>query len=527
MLSLNLKNNSTGLAANTLVERNTCAIRSHLVLALKDFYLFSPNKVLINDSAKTMTYGEAYIRSLKLHNTLKEQYQLDKDDWVCVITGNNAWFPLVLSALELIACNLIVYPNDNVYVEVDDFLDHSKLKMIFTDNEKLAEHISETLHFENVVVLQEYSQYKTIKDLSKLGEISTPEKHEGNDVLSISLLTSGSTGKPKIIILNAHSFVLSSTALAKSIEINRKDKCFIPVPFFHTFGIVAIYSSILSQASIITLEKYKVHQSLDMQSENQATAYFGVPTMYIRELKANSQDDWSLSSLCKGVIAGSYCPPHLFEEYESKYRCKLVQSYGMTETSATLTSTQLYDSLEVRAQTVGKPIAGVEVKIGDLREIYCKSPALYIYYIDENGVHNPKLDSEGWFHTGDVGRFDKQNNLVIEGRLKDMIIRGGINIFPSEIENAYSEHPDIMECCVIPYPDEELGERTCLCVHLREDKESAYDLRQYAHGRIAKQKIPDLVLKFDSFPHLASGKLDKKLIQTSALEQINSIRKES
>ena len=135
MLSLNLKNNSTGLAANTLVERNTCAIRSHLVLALKDGYLFSPNKVLINDSAKTMTYGEAYIRSLKLHNTLKEQYQLDKDDWVCVITGNNAWFPLVLSALELIACNLIVYPNDNVYVEVDDFLDHSKLKMIFTDNE--------------------------------------------------------------------------------------------------------------------------------------------------------------------------------------------------------------------------------------------------------------------------------------------------------------------------------------------------------------------------------------------------------
>ena len=267
----------------------------------------------------------------------------------------------------------------------------------------------------------------------------------------------------------------------------------------------------------------------------QANVYLGVSTMYLRELRENQDGEWDLSCLRAGLVAGATSPLAVFEEYEKRYGAILVNSYGMTETAATLTVAELDDPLRKRAASVGHPIEGAEVRTAPLDadgdglacpypaepeggwrrgELVCKTPSLADGIIGADGELVQRLDAEGWLHTGDIGWVDADNYVWVDGRVKDMIIRGGINIYPAEVENTYQDHPQVAECCLVGYPDPDLGERTCLCVIMNEDADlSMFAMREYAKGRIEKCKIPDLVMRMDEFPRLGNGRIDKKALQ--------------
>ena len=249
--------------------------------------------------------------------------------------------------------------------------------------------------------------------------------------------------------------------------------------------------------------------------------------MYVRELRVNESDDWDLQSLRVGMIAGASCPSNVFETFESRYNCTLLQSYGMTETAATLTIDSLTDPLAIRAKSVGRATPGAQVSIDpESHEILCKTSTLMQGILRDGVLVPPELDSDGWFHTGDMGVLDSSGRLYITGRIKDMVIRGGINIFPTEIESLYHSHPNVLDCYMVGYPDPELGERTCLCVQLRHPGvDTSYDLREYARGRIEKCKYPDVVLKMADFPRLGNGKVDRKQLKQDVEKALKPTRR--
>lgn len=328
---------------------------------------------------------------------------------------------------------------------------------------------------------------------------------------TIALYSSGSTGEPKAIVNWAKSFSNNAEALRRTLSIVPDDVLYVPVPFAHVFGVVGMYAAIANGATMVTSAKYRPETALMLLANTRATVHLGVATMFLRELRENRDGEWDLSNLRAGLVAGAGCPASVLHDFERLYGCRIMQSYGMTETAATLTVTPLDLPVEVRAATVGVPIEGAQVKLAEgTNEVLCKTPSLMAGIVGPDGVRRLELDEEGWLRTGDVGALGEDGMLSIVGRIKDIVIRGGINIFPAEVESLYEECPGVSESCLVGYPDPELGERTCLCVVMEEGAQvSSLELRQFAVGRSEKCRIPDAVLKFDDFPRLANGKIAK------------------
>jgi len=344
------------------------------------------------------------------------------------------------------------------------------------------------------------------------GMAFTPVMHDGARIV---LFSSGSTGMPKAIVNRFESFHHNGLVIADCYRVMRDDVLYLPVPFFHSYGMIGLYTALSQGATVVTLQKYRPESSLTAIETTRATVYFGVPTMYLREMRVNEDDDWDLSSLRVAKIAGAPCPEAAAVEYERRYGCKMLSSYGMTETAATCTSADYDDSLRVRTAGVGKPIDGVSLKLDpETGEVLVKSVSIMDGFLLEDGSIDPGLDEDGWFHSGDVAEIDEDGNYFITGRIKDIVIRGGVNIFPAEVENVYQEHEGVAESCLVGYPDPELGERTCLCVVEKEGADNpAALLRDYARGRLEKCKIPDVVMKMDELPRLTNGKTDKRALR--------------
>lgn len=350
----------------------------------------------------------------------------------------------------------------------------------------------------------------------------------------LTVFSSGSTGTPKAIVNKASSFALNGLALRRAFRLAAQDVLYVPVPINHVFGIVGLYATLAAKATFVTNLRYSPDAACAIVANMRATVHLGVSTMFIRELRELERGPYDLTSLRAGLVAGAGCPPYVIEQFEERFSCRIMQSYGMSETSATLTVTPLELPVERRVATVGKCIEGASMKVlPDTGEICCKSASMMLGVLREDGSLDPCLDEEGWFHTGDVGVIDASGMLSVEGRLKDMVIRGGINIFPAEIESAYEQNPDVVNCCVVGCPDEELGERTCLCVVLKShSRATARELRMWAKGRVEKHKLPDYVIKMDSFPLLANSKIDKQelkrrvaaLIEDQRADAVNNKR---
>ena len=505
--------------------------QASLMALVEAGYRCSPGKAMIVCGDRSLTYGEAFAQARSLAWYIRFQLHVDYGCTALVSMPNRVEFPVIVAALQTMGIRICMVSNTggrNDYAHAVDLM-HPDVAIVATS--AAVEHLrSLDVPFSILTVDGTAAGGDgTIEHAMRM--VPRDQQLEltawsGEDT-AIVLFSSGSTGKPKAIANRSSSFKSNAYKLSSALGVNRDDVLYVPVPFAHVYGIIGMYAALLQGATMVTISKYYPEASLSAQANSRVTVYFGVATMYVREMRVNKDGGWNLSSLRLGMLAGAPCPESAIREFESRYDCTLVQSYGMTETAATLTVNSAHDPLPIRAKSVGVPIPGVQIKLDSRTgEILVKTPALMIGIVSGDGYKLVDVDEDGWLHSGDIGRFDDEGRLYIVGRIKDIIIRGGINVFPSEVESVYQGHPDIEMSCLVGYPDAELGERTCLCVVPKSGHSiNARAMRDYSKGVLEKCMLPDTVMPFDAFPQLANGKIDKKALRAQVEAAMSSIRR--
>ncbi len=345
--------------------------------------------------------------------------------------------------------------------------------------------------------------------------------------------TSGTTGFPKGVMLTHYNVVNNGKSIGDGMDLSTADKMMIQVPMFHCFGMVlAMTASMTHGTTMCPITAFSPRKGLDCINREKITAFHGVPTMFIAMLGHENFDKTDFSHMRTGIMAGSPCPIKVMQEVVDKMNMsEIVIVYGQTEASPGCTMSKTTDSLEVRVNTVGSPFYGVECKIVDPEtgadlpdnvdgEFVARGYNIMKGYYKMPEATAAAIDEDGWLHTGDLARRTPEGNFKITGRIKDMIIRGGENIYPKEIEEFIYTHPKVDDVQVIGVPDRDYGEEIMACVILKEGETMTEDeLKDYVRKNMAKHKIPRYVDFVDSFPMNAAGKILKYKMREAAVEK--------
>jgi len=346
--------------------------------------------------------------------------------------------------------------------------------------------------------------------------------------------TSGTTGFPKGATLSHHNILNNGFFVGELCNYTEADRICIPVPFYHCFGMVMGNLAATSHGAcmVIPSPTFDPVATLEAVQAEQCTSLYGVPTMFIAELSAPGFDDYDLSSLRTGIMAGSPCPVEVMKQViERMSMTEVGICYGMTETSPVSTQTRADDSVDRRVSTVGRVGPHLEVKVVDpatgrtvLRgtpgELCTRGYSVMLGYWEQPGKTAEAIDSAHWMHTGDLAVMDDEGYLAITGRIKDMVIRGGENVYPREIEEFLYTHPDILDAQVIGVPDARYGEELMAWVRLRPGAATltAESLREFCRGQLAHYKIPRYVHIVDDFPMTVTGKVRKVEMRERSVE---------
>ena len=384
----------------------------------------------------------------------------------------------------------------------------------------------------NVVFMGDISyngMYTWDEFIAKGHSLGKEELREREEMLSFDdpvniQYTSGTTGYPKGAVLTHHSVLNNGYTIGSGMGFTSKDRLCIPVPFYHCFGMVLSNMACVTHGStmIIPSPAFNAEAVLKTINDEKCTAVHGVPTMFIAELKHPNFHKYKYDSLRTGIMAGSPCPIEYMKEVNEKMHMKdIVIVYGQTETSPGVTMTMTNDTLERRVTTVGRTFPHVELKIidpntqrivgrGETGEICARGYVVMKCYYNNPSATRRTIDANGWNHTGDLGIMDEEGYVKIVGRLKEMVIRGGENIYPREIEEFFHTNRKIEDAYVIGVPDEKYGEELMVWVKLRDKETMTEDeLRKFCEGRIARYKIPRYIKFVDSFPMTVAGKIRK------------------
>ncbi|MET3933000.1 AMP-binding protein [Arthrobacter sp. OAP107] len=347
--------------------------------------------------------------------------------------------------------------------------------------------------------------------------------------------TSGTTGFPKGATLTHHNILNNGYSIGELLKYTEHDRVVIPVPFYHCFGMVIGNLNALSHgaATIIPGRGFTPAAALEAVQDFGGTSLYGVPTMFIAELALPDFASYDLSTLRTGVMAGSLCPIEVMNRVISEMNMRDVAiCYGMTETSPVSTMTRGGDTLQQRTETVGRTMPRLESKIvdpmgevverGEIGELCTRGYAVMQGYWNQPEKTAEAIDADGWMHTGDLARMDDEGYVVIEGRMKDMVIRGGENIYPREIEEFLYTHPSIQDVQVIGVPDARYGEELMACIILKPGAEplDAAAVAEFCRGKLAHYKVPRYVEVRDSFPMTVSGKIRKVEMREEAVARL-------
>ncbi|MBD1544010.1 AMP-binding protein [Arthrobacter sp. IA7] len=347
--------------------------------------------------------------------------------------------------------------------------------------------------------------------------------------------TSGTTGFPKGATLTHHNILNNGYSIGELLGYTEHDRVVIPVPFYHCFGMVIGNLNALSHgaATIIPGRGFTPAAALEAVQDFGGTSLYGVPTMFIAELALPDFASYDLSTLRTGVMAGSLCPIEVMNRVITEMNMKDVAiCYGMTETSPVSTMTRDGDTLQQRTETVGRTMPRLESKIvdpagevverGEIGELCTRGYAVMQGYWNQPDKTAEAIDADGWMHTGDLARMDDDGYVVIEGRMKDMVIRGGENIYPREIEEYLYTHPSIQDVQVIGVPDAKYGEELMACIILKPGAEplDAAAVAEFCRGKLAHYKVPRYVDVRDSFPMTVSGKVRKVEMREEAVARL-------
>ncbi len=346
--------------------------------------------------------------------------------------------------------------------------------------------------------------------------------------------TSGTTGFPKGVMLSHHNVVNNAWYVGEAQHYTDAERLAIPVPFFHCFGLtMSITTCVTHGATMLPVMYYDPKWVLETLDKGDATACQGVPTMFLGELEHPDFESYSFPHMRTGIMAGSTCPMELMKRVNEKLAPEITISYGLTETSPVMTKTRPTDTLERRTSTVGRPLPHVEVEIrdpetgkevprGTVGEICCRG------YLNMKGYYKmPEASEEafyedGFLRSGDLGDMDEEDFVRVTGRLKDMIIRGGENIYPREIEEFLYTNPKVYDVQVLGVPSRKYGEEVAAYIILKQGQEATTEeFQEFCKGQIARHKIPKYIKFVDEYPMTASGKIQKYILRDQALDDFS------
>ncbi|MGB5540817.1 MAG: AMP-binding protein, partial [Gammaproteobacteria bacterium] len=355
-----------------------------------------------------------------------------------------------------------------------------------------------------------------------------------DDAINIQY-TSGTTGFPKAVVLTHHNILNNAWFSARAMHFTEQDCLCVPVPFYHCFGMVLANLLCLSVGAclVIPCEHFDPLAVLQAIENEHASAVHGVPTMFIALLEHPRFGDFDLSSLRTGIMAGAPCPPALMRRVMQDLHCpEILIGYGETEASPLTHLTTRDDTLERRTETVGRNLPHQEVKVidtdsgrtvtpGQVGEICFRGYHIMQGYYGDTEATAKAVDAQGWLHSGDLGSMDADGYLQITGRLKEMIIRGGENIYPREIEDFIFTHPKVAGVAVFGVPSEFYGEQVMAWIQLHPGEQATEEeIRAFCKGRIAHFKIPEFIWFVDGFPMTVTGKLQKFRMREMAIERM-------
>ncbi|WP_088068834.1 AMP-binding protein [Gottfriedia luciferensis] len=441
---------------------------------------------------------------------------------------------------------LLKQSDSTTIILMDQHKDSSYIEMLYEIVPELKDSIpgelqSSRLPFlRNVIVLGE----KKYPGTFSWNELIAMAKHVSDEELNYRIdsmspydvinmqYTSGTTGFPKGVMLTHSNIVNNGFNIANCMKLTKEDRLCIPVPFFHCFGcVLGTMACVTVGATMVPVQDFNPKRVLQTVQDEKCTGLHGVPTMFIAELNEPDFSTYNLSTLRTGIMAGSNCPIEVMKAVIEKMGIdQITIAYGQTESSPVITQTRTDDPIELRVESVGKALPNVEVKIvepgtsievprGVQGELCTRGYHVMKGYYKNEEATRAAIDEEGWLHTGDLAIMDENGYCKVTGRLKDMIIRGGENIYPREIEEFLYTHPDVLDVQVVGVPDSVYGEEVMAWIILKDDvSTSPEDIRNYCKGKISKHKIPRYIEFVDAYPMTASGKIQKFRLREQAVE---------
>ncbi len=443
--------------------------------------------------------------------------------------------------LNKVACKGLVIAAQFKTTDYQELLSKIAPELAFSTDKVL--HSARLPHLKYVIKIDE-QQHSGMHRFSDLVEQPTPQQLEQLHALAQHLqfdetiniqFTSGTTGNPKGTMLTHHNILNNGYFVGEGIGLTPQDRVCISVPLFHCFGMVMGNLACITHGSTMVYPAavFNPLESLKTIHQEKCTAAYGVPTMFIAMLEHEQFTEFDLSSLRTGIMAGSPCPREIMQRViDRMHMSDITICYGMTETSPVSVQSYIDDSIDKRVSTVGHVHPHLEVKIVDpegeivpqgvLGELCVRGYSVMAGYWDEPEKTKEVIDAAGWMHTGDIAEMDQDGFIKIKGRIKDVVIRGGENLFPKEIEDFLYTHPDISDVQVIGLPDSRYGEELCACIILHEHHQCNEDsIRHFCKEHISHNKVPRYVKFFAEFPMTASGKAQKFKLQEIMRAELN------
>ncbi|MFW1839404.1 AMP-binding protein [Acinetobacter gyllenbergii] len=443
--------------------------------------------------------------------------------------------------LNKVSCKGLIIASQFKTTDYQELL--TKIAPELTSSSDKVLHSARLPHLKYVIKIdeQQHTGIHRFRDLletpnqSQLDELQRLAKQLQFDETINIQFTSGTTGNPKGTMLTHHNILNNGYFVGEGIGLTPQDRVCISVPLFHCFGMVMGNLACITHGAtmVYPASVFNPLESLKTIEQEKCTAAYGVPTMFIAILEHEQFAEFDLSSLRTGIMAGSPCPREIMQRViDRMHMSEITICYGMTETSPVSVQSYIDDSIDKRVSTVGHVHPHLEVKIVDLEgeivplgtlgELCVRGYSVMAGYWDEPEKTKEVIDAAGWMHTGDIAEMDAEGFVKIKGRIKDVVIRGGENLFPKEIEDFLYTHPDVCDVQVIGLPDMRYGEELCACIILHEHHQSNEDsIRSFCKEHISHNKVPRYVKFFAEFPMTASGKAQKFKLQEIMRAELN------
>ena len=482
---------------------------------------------------RRMTYGQLNRQSAALAAALHE-LGVERGDRIAIDLPNWPEFVITMFAAAKLGCVIVPLNPRYTVPELQYMLRHSEASVVVcaenfngTDYLQLFEGFLTTLpDLQYLVTVGEEDLWYDdriyqFEDLISSGDgraYPQPSLIPHEDVFAI-LYTSGTMGKPKGVALTHENLIATALSTGDAVQLTESDVVFGVATVFHVFGLgPGIVGTLMAGASLVLQEQFEPGTALDLIEKHRVTVHYGVPTVYITEMRELEYSKRDLTSLRAGLVAGAPIGDDLVRRIAAELCPNLCVAYSLTETSSTVSMTRPQDAPEKQQFTVGRPLPGTDVRILDLDgtvlpeeslgEVAVRGPGVMRGYYRQPGETSQSFDEDGYFLTGDLGMLDEDGYLHIVGRRKELIIRGGFNVYPREVEDRLHAHPAVLDCAVVGLPHDVLGEQVCACLLPVEGAIiTGEEIKEWCRGALADYKVPDLVRFFDAFPLTGSGKV--------------------